>query len=55
MQDTRLVRFGVYLDLATRKALLKAAIDAGVPATKLVEGLIRDYLRKRAHRPSSRG
>lgn len=42
--ETRTARFGVYLDLETRKALLKAAIDEGVSATELVERLIKDYL-----------
>jgi len=46
-EEARPARFGVYLDLATRKALLKAAIDDGVSATKLVEDLIKDYLAKR--------
>jgi len=43
--EARAARFGVYLDLDTRKALLKAAIDEGVSATELVERLIRDHLR----------
>jgi len=46
-EEARPARFGVYLDLATRKALLKAAIDEGVSATKLVEDMIKDYLAKR--------
>jgi hypothetical protein len=47
-------RFGVYLDLATRKELLKAAIDDGISATTLVENLITHYLagrRKKAEHP----
>jgi len=46
-REARPARFGVYLDLPTRKALLKVAIDEGVSATKLVEDLIKDYLAKR--------
>jgi len=46
-EEARPARFGVYLDLATRKALLKAAIDEGVSATKLVEDMIKDYLGNR--------
>jgi hypothetical protein len=46
-REARPARFGVYLDLPTRKALLKAAIDDDVSATKLVEDLIKDYLAKR--------
>lgn len=47
-QGSRQARFGVYLDRDTRKQLLKAAIDEDIPATKLVEKLIRDYLARRA-------
>jgi len=43
--ETRTARFGVYLDPATRNGLLKAAIDAGVSATELVERLIEAHLR----------
>jgi hypothetical protein len=43
----RSARFGVYLDTATREALLVAAIKEGTSATALVERLIRDYLRQR--------
>jgi hypothetical protein len=43
---TKTSRFGVYLSPATRTALLKAALDTNVSATALVEGLIRQYLRK---------
>jgi len=46
-EEARPARFGVYLHISTRKALLKAAIDDGVSATKLVEDLIKDYLAKR--------
>lgn len=46
-QAARQVRFGVYLDIETRKALLKVAIDEGTPATQIVERLIKDYLRAR--------
>lgn len=46
-REARPARFGVYLDLPTRKALLTAAIADGVSATKLVEDLIKDYLAKR--------
>jgi Ribbon-helix-helix protein, copG family len=41
-------RFGVYLDLETRKALLHAAIEEGRSATQLVEDLIKAYLAQRA-------
>jgi hypothetical protein len=44
--DTRTSRFGVYLDEATHKALLKVAIDENTSATALVERLIRAYLAK---------
>jgi len=47
-QEARPARFGVYLDIGTRKALLKTAIDQGLSATKLVEDLIKDYLAKRS-------
>ncbi len=44
------VRFGVYLPLTTRKALLKAAIDRGQSATQLVEHLIRQFLAREKRR-----
>jgi hypothetical protein len=47
-------RFGVYLAPEDHRALLKAAIDAGVSATALVEGLIRDHLRKVGASPARR-
>ncbi len=52
--EGRSVRFGVYLDLATRKALLKSAIDEGIPATRLVTHLIKDYLAKPKKRRGAR-
>lgn len=50
----RTVRFGAYLPLSLRKALLKAAIDEGVSATRLVERLIRQYLAARRLRAKRR-
>ena len=38
------VRFGLYLNRATRTALRRVALDKGTSATKLVEQLIHDYL-----------
>jgi len=52
---SRSARFGVYLDLETRNALRKAAIDAGVSATDLVERLIQSYLARRARAARGRG
>jgi hypothetical protein len=40
------VRFGVYLDVETRKALLHAAIEEGRSATLVVEDLIKAYVTK---------
>jgi hypothetical protein len=51
----RSARFGVYLDRATRAALVAAARDEDVSATKLVERLIRDYLAATATRRVGRG
>ncbi len=48
--EPRQARFGVYLPLKVRKALLKAAIDEGTSATVIVERLIKDYLRGRGKR-----
>jgi hypothetical protein len=44
--NTRIARFGVYLDRATRERLVIRAIKEGISATELVERLIRQYLRK---------
>ena len=49
--EPKTARFGVYLDLETRKELLKAAIDEGVSATQLVEQLIRQFLAQRKRQP----
>ena len=49
-EEGETVRFGVYLDLETRKELLKAAIDEGISATQLVAQLIRQYLTRRSRK-----
>jgi len=54
-QLPKTARYGVYLDLETRKALLKAAIDEGISATQLVERLIKDYLAKQGSRVRRKG
>jgi hypothetical protein len=43
-RTVRSARVGIYLDPATHKALLQAALDANTSATALVEGLLKRYL-----------
>ena len=50
----KLVRYGVYLPIELRRELLKAAIDEGISATKLVERLIRQYLMSTKRKSSKR-
>jgi hypothetical protein len=46
-RTVRSTRVGIYLDPATHKALLQAALDENTSATALVEGLLKRYLRGR--------
>ncbi len=50
----RPVKFTVYLDAATHRALRHQAIEEGLPATALVERLVKAYLKRRVRKGGAR-